>query len=212
MDFWTFQIPAAAALTVVAVLGYLLGRRRRSVDKQTTFGRTGKDPHGIVNDRRGLDDVLVAQFATMSRYDSGFSLAIFAVDRFEESEESADRPGRSHDDQNQRDLAEVLGEMVRETDVVARYGRRGFAILMRHADLEESCIFSERLRAEVQRRVTSTVSGGVTAALDGDNRESLLARAEEALCHAKTAGGNCVFRHTGEQIEPVLEEISSATG
>jgi PleD family two-component response regulator len=43
----------------------------------------------------------------------------------------------------------------------------------------------------------------VAEALDGDSNESILARADAALYGAKTAGRNCVFRHTGDGAEMV---------
>ena len=55
-----------------------------------------------------------------------------------------------------------------------------------------------------------TVSGGVAEALDGDSHESLLARADAALYGAKSAGRNCIFRHTGDGAELVAAEAAGA--
>jgi hypothetical protein len=45
-----------------------------------------------------------------------------------------------------------------------------------------------------------TLSAGVTAAVDGDHSDAILARAEAALYAAKAAGRNQVFEHNGRQI------------
>ena len=50
-----------------------------------------------------------------------------------------------------------------------------------------------------------TVSCGVTAALDGDNPQSLLARADAALYSAKAGGRNCVYRHSGIAVELAVD-------
>jgi len=50
----------------------------------------------------------------------------------------------------------------------------------------------------------------VASALDGDTPESLLARVDAALYNAKSAGRNCVFRHTGERMEGIVEAPTSA--
>ena len=165
------------------------------------------DPLTGVNNRRGLEDALAAQLAMMTRYDAKFSVAIFDIDRFKKIN---DQQGHLDGDRVLLDLAGLLDGYARETDIVTRYGGDEFVVVMPQTDLEGACIFSERLRAKVEDQMPLTISGGVTAALDGDTRDSLLSRADSALYSAKTAGRNCVFRHTGEQIEPVVEEVPAA--
>lgn len=161
-----------------------------------------------VNNRRGLDDALTAQFALVSRYRSQFSLAIFNIDNFKKINE---REGHLRGDQILQELAKLFDESVRETDVVARYGGEEFVVIMPETELEAGCLFGERLRAKVEQRMSLTISGGVAAAIDGDTQDSLLARANGAMYSAKTAGRNCVFFHDGEQTEAVvLEECSAA--
>ena len=300
MDLWSLQIPVPVALALVAMLGYMVGRRKKTDDDEMMVGRSrrelrraqwvagelekiawnvrkslakhhssiskfkervGKlgeqqkeaawkelchevedilkptlhlandiasaydeirqqsanlmtftevrtDPLTGVNNRRGLDEALKAQFALMSRYQSQFSLAIFDIDNFKRVN---DREGHLHGDRMLQQLAGLFDEAVRETDVVARYGGEEFVVVMPQTDLEGACVFSERLRAKVEQQMSLTVSGGVAAAVDGDTQDSLLARADDALYRAKTAGRNCVFSHDGEQTETIaVEEVPAA--
>ena len=58
----------------------------------------------------------------------------------------------------------------------------------------------------MESRLAITVSGGVTAAQEGDTPEGLIARADAGLYSAKSAGRNCVFWHTGLSTELVAAE------
>ena len=102
----------------------------------------------------------------------------------------------------------MIDESVRETDVVARYGGEEFLVIMPETDLDGATRFSDRLRARIAKEMPLTVSGGVAEALEGDSHESLLARADAALYGAKSAGRNCVFRHTGDGAEIVIAEAT----
>ncbi len=174
-----------------------------------TFTEVRTDPLTGVNNRRGLDDALAGQFAMMSRYDTKFSLSIIDIDHFKRIN---DEHGHLHGDRALQQLARLLDESVRETDVVARYGGEEFVIVMPQTELPGACIFAERFRAKIEKEMSLTISGGVTQALDGDTPETIIARADEALYSAKTAGRNRVFLHNGEQVEVVAleEEVTTA--
>jgi diguanylate cyclase (GGDEF)-like protein len=173
-----------------------------------TFTEVRCDPLTGVHNRRGFDDALAAQFALMNRYDSRFSLVLFDVDHFKRVN---DEHGHLQGDRKLQELAKLIDEAARETDIVARYGGEEFVVVMPQTDLPGACVFAERLRAAVEEQIKLTVSGGVATALDGDNAESLMARADQALYAAKAAGRNRVFRHDGELPEAVVAPAATAT-
>ena len=168
-----------------------------------TFTEVRTDPLTGVNNRRGLDDALSAQFALKTRYDAMFAVVIFDIDHFKQVN---DQQGHLHGDRVLQELARLFDESIRETDMVARYGGEEFVVVMPHTDLAGACVFAERLRAKVESRLPITVSGGVAAAQDGDVQEGLIARADTALYSAKTAGRNRVFCYANDGMEPVLVE------
>ncbi len=168
-----------------------------------TFTEVRTDPLTGVNNRRGLDDSLGTQLALMTRYHSVFSLVMFDIDHFKQIN---DQEGHLNGDRVLQELSQLFDESIRETDIIARYGGDELVILMPQTDLDGASIFAERLRAAVAERMTITVSGGVAAARESDDPESLIARADTALYNAKTAGRNRIFRHTGEDTEPVEAE------
>ena len=100
-------------------------------------------------------------------------------------------------------VARILDESVRDTDIVARYGGEEFVVVLPKTALESACLFAERVRGMVEDSLGLTISGGVAMALDGDNVQSLLSRADAALYSGKAAGRNRIYRHTGTEIEPI---------
>jgi diguanylate cyclase (GGDEF)-like protein len=175
-----------------------------------TFTEVRTDPLTGVNNRRGLDDALNTHFALMSRYGAMFSLAMFDIDHFKQVN---DKDGHLHGDRVLQELARLLDESIRETDIVARYGGEEFVVVMPHTDAAGGRVFAERLRSQIEGRMEITVSGGVASAEDGDTQETLIARADVALYAAKSAGRNCVFCHTGEAAEAVAaEEVPANAG
>lgn len=166
------------------------------------FTEVRTDPLTGVNNRRGLDDAIHAQIAFLDRYQSTFAVGMFDIDHFKQVN---NREGHLQGDCLLQEIARLFDESVRETDVVARYGGEEFVVIMPHTDLAGARVFCERLRSQVHQRMTVTVSGGVTAAREGDTPEALIARADTALYGAKAAGRNRVFCHTGVDVEPVAE-------
>ncbi len=176
---------------------------RQQTNHLMTFTEVRTDPLTGVSNRRALDDTLASQFAMMTRYENIFSLVIYDIDHFKQVN---DEHGHLQGDRILQNVARLLDESVRETDIVVRYGGEEFVVVMPETDLQGASVFAERMRAWIAEEMPVTVSGGVSAALDGDTAESLLARADAALYSAKTAGRNCLFRHDGEHIESVVEE------
>ncbi|MCE5269029.1 MAG: GGDEF domain-containing protein [Planctomycetaceae bacterium] len=165
-----------------------------------TFTEVRTDPLTGVNNRRGLDETLIAQLAMMTRYNSFFSIVMLDIDHFKQVN---DREGHLTGDRVLQELARLIDESVRETDLVGRYGGEEFIIIMPQTDLAGACIFTERLRADVADRLTVTISGGVTAARETDTPETLLSRVDAALYAAKTAGRNRIFSHVDNVVQPV---------
>ena len=168
-----------------------------------TFTEVRTDPLTGVNNRRGMDDAMGSQLALLNRYGTRFALAMFDIDHFKQMN---DVQGHLYGDQMLSQLARLIDESVRETDVVARYGGEEFIVVMPETDLAGAACFADRLRARIAGQMPLTVSGGVAEALDGDTADSMIARADSALYSAKAAGRNCIFSHSGEGAEVVTAE------
>ena len=99
------------------------------------------------------------------------------------------------------EVAEIVRQATRETDVPARIDNDDFAILCVHTDRERAKTVAERIRAAVeksifgnpQKQVRVQASLGVAGVPhDATNEETLNKRAVEALEMARSKGGNAV--------------------
>jgi diguanylate cyclase len=182
---------------------------RQQSNNLMTFTDVRTDPLTGVCNRRALDDQLTNFFAMLHRYDSTFSLAIVDIDNFKQIN---DEQGHLYGDGVLRSVAKVLADCARDTDLVARFGGEEFVILMPETGLEDGVKFAERLRKELAKNLPLTASTGVAMAVDGDNPQTLLARADAALYSAKAGGRNKVYCHTGLEIlsfEQLEDQLSS---
>lgn len=177
-------------------------RIREQTNHLTNLTASRTDPLTGIANRQLVEESLASQFAAMWRYRTGFAAALFDIDQFHRI---SDINGNLHGDRVLQQLAEILTDIARETDLVARFSGQTFMAIMPQTDLEGACYFAERYRQAVHRLHKVTISGGATVALDGDDPGQLLARLEEAVDVARHSGGNAVHRHDGIQIEPIAE-------
>jgi len=95
------------------------------------------------------------------------------------------------------DLAKILKENTRQTDIVGRWGGEEFLIIVPKEDEEGIKKLAETLRAAIENHIfnlvkTKTASFGVTLFIDNDCIDTMIARADKALYVAKEQGRNQV--------------------
>jgi len=90
-------------------------------------------------------------------------------------------------------LARILKNAVRKSDVVARFGGEEFIILFPETGIEKAKEITSRIREAIKkdkflREHNLTVSGGLTEYYHGDTPDKMLKRADKALYDAKETG------------------------
>ncbi len=152
---------------------------------------------GIYN-RRFFQEALDNELIRAQRYKRQFSLAILDVDNYKTIN---DAHGHTVGDLVLINISKAVHEMVRATDIFARYGGDEFVIIMPETDLPNAIAVAENLRSRVETLVTSvgnvtiktTISLGLTsyvASFGNKTREQVIDIADKALYIAKHSGKN----------------------
>ncbi|HEV2097520.1 MAG TPA: PleD family two-component system response regulator [Stellaceae bacterium] len=132
-----------------------------------------------------------------------------------------DTYGHAAGDDVLRELAARAKNTVRSVDLVARLGGEEFVVVMPETSPTIAAAVAERLRLAVAGRpftvqasgseIRLTVSIGVTTTIsEGEDRDQLLKRADEALYQAKAQGRNRVVACDGPVPRANLPEHSPA--
>ncbi len=158
------------------------------------------DPLTGLPNRRALDKRLAQEWSGLLRHGRCLSVIMADIDHFKQVN---DRFGHPAGDEVLRQVADLLAEGCRETDMPVRYGGEEFIVVAPDTDALAATGFAERLRASIclaplevhGQGMEVKVSFGV-ADSDGQNSpEELIQAADEALYCAKEAGRNCVKAH-----------------
>src|SRR5262245_24694900 len=187
---------------------------RQQSSRLMTFSGQRCDPLTGLCNRQALVETLENYLTMHRRYGMLFSVAIFDLDHFKNFNE---QHGHMHGDRLLKQVASLLDQQARETDVVTRSGGEEFIVVLPGTELPGATIFAERMRYTVQRSTTLTVSAGVAMVAEGDDCKTFLTRVDSALYAAKAAGRNCVFCHNGQDAFPgktqdIMEPASPPAG
>lgn len=128
-------------------------------------------------------------------------MSVIDIDNFKQLN---DRLGHQAGDGALVHLVQVVKDTLRPTDVVARYGGEEFVVLLINTPLDEAQAVMTRLQRELTKRfflhdnqkILITFSAGVTQFQPGDNQDSVIARADDAMYQAKKTGKNKVVAYT----------------
>jgi two-component system, cell cycle response regulator len=160
-----------------------------------------RDPLTRLYNKRYLLDRLDSELKFARRHDAALSLLMLDIDHFK-----AINDGHGHlaGDAVLVHLAGVLQKIVRNEDVVARFGGEELAIILRASAVDAAVALGERLCRTIEATVIpyrdlelrATVSIGVAGlpSIKADTVEQLLEAADQALYRAKDAGRNRVSK------------------
>ena len=144
------------------------------------------------------EERLEQEYARWQRYESPLSVMIVDVDHFKRIN---DTYGHQAGDKALRIIARELAMAIRKTDFIGRYGGEEIVILMPETPADAALVAADKLRQRIEKcgfhfrdkKVTITVSCGLSEYREGDTPDEAFERADQALYVAKKQGRNrCV--------------------
>lgn len=143
-----------------------------------------------------------------TRYKDNLSIVMIDIDDFKQVN---DRNNHLMGSSVLRDVAQIIRESLRETDIAARFGGDEFVLCLPRTDLKMSGLVAERIRSKIEQTVfhykdtttSITVSMGVATmkCTQGVSLQVLTERADIELYRAKKNGKNQVVLE-GQVLEP----------
>jgi len=151
---------------------------------------------GLLN-RYGLQRVLPREHAEAHRYHRPLSCLMIDLDNFKSINDIYGHPAG---DAALQQVAEILTEAVRRSDMTCRYGGEEFLVLLPETNLDGALALAEKIRETAASRTFGdathtfnlTLSGGTATLAETESGNDMIARADIALYHAKAKGRNRV--------------------
>jgi two-component system cell cycle response regulator len=202
-----------AAESLIGILAQELGGPLRvTLLVEETRRLASTDPlTGLLN-RRAFSQWVAHERPRALRYGHQLSVALLDIDHFKSVN---DRYGHDAGDGVLVHVARTVRDVVRDADVVARWGGEEILVALTETDGAGAKRACERLRLAIEAlsvptrdatRLTVTTSIGVATLQRNETIEALVTRADAALYRAKAGGRNRVIYDESSADEETLEQ------
>ncbi|MBC8438506.1 MAG: cache domain-containing protein [Deltaproteobacteria bacterium] len=152
------------------------------------------DPLTTLYNRGYFNHCLKNEMERSKRYGSALSLIIFDIDRFKQVNDTF---GHLSGDIVLKELSFLCLAIIRDSDILARWGGEEFIILVPENDKAAIMPFAEKLRTLIEKHPFSiktqvTCSFGVVQYIEEESKDDFIKRADQAMYKAKEEGRNKV--------------------
>ncbi len=173
-------------------------KRREALEEELKRQATTDPLTGLFN-RRQYEMLFNRERERCNRQHKYICLCVADLDHFKRIN---DTYGHDIGDQALRHTADLFTNLLRQSDVVGRFGGEEFVLILPDTDLEQAVAVINRLRQELEETplrsavgdIKLTATFGVTQVFTGDEAiEAAIKRADQGLYEGKGAGRNRVM-------------------
>jgi diguanylate cyclase (GGDEF)-like protein len=148
---------------------------------------------GLYN-RHKFYQLYLSSYKSMVQRHNNMSLILLDIDYFKKVN---DIYGHNEGDKTLVQVSRTLLKILRNVDVVCRWGGKEFLLMLPTADIEHAISIAEKLRKDIEDLSIDvvgqiTASFGVSQVREGEEIQDVIDRADKALYLAKDSGRNCV--------------------
>jgi diguanylate cyclase (GGDEF)-like protein len=188
---------AIVGIFLAALLGALVLIWSRNERMQELQQQASQDPLTGLKNRRRFEEDLRTELARSRREDTVGAVLMLDLDNFKQVNDTLGHPAG---DRVIADIAAVLGERMRATDVVARLGGDEFAVVLPRCDLDEAEEVADAIASSIRLHTppgeaAPPITASIGLATFGPRAESydaVLSAADNAMYEAKRAGRDTV--------------------
>jgi putative two-component system response regulator len=158
----------------------------REIQAPYTDSLTGLLNHGF------FLELLEREMRRFRRKSIPFSLVMIDIDEFDRYNRQR---GTMIGDRALKEVAKVIQQGIRDTDLATRYLGDTFVLLLSNTDVRQAEVIANRIKAAVSERFRRelTVCIGCSSSRDAHDRETLMRITKEALLSAKTKGRDSIY-------------------
>ncbi len=179
-------------------LCYLIYPLKNAIAHFEALNAALRDPLTQLLNRGSLENTLQRELKLTERQQSPLSIIVIDIDNFKKIN---DQYGHPNGDNVLIQIAKIITQTIRETDFAFRTGGEEFLIILSDTDSNGSKKLAERLRERVEHSpvndkagtISFTISLGLSCYRPGDNQQTIISRADNAMYQAKSAGKNQVM-------------------
>jgi len=203
---------------VTGVIGKVVDlTERKRAEQQMEYQSYHDALTGLAN-RRLFQEHLSLAIALAQRKRRPVAVLFLDLDHFKVVNDSL---GHTLGDTLLREIATRLRSSVREGDVVARVGGDEFTIVLQELDKKEDAaamaqrvlrVIAEPIEIDGQRLYITASIGITVYPDDGEDAETLLKNADNAMYRAKAVGRNCYEMSTQELSRSMQERLTLESG
>jgi diguanylate cyclase (GGDEF)-like protein len=184
----TFVGTVTSVGLMTALVSTMTRREQRLRDELASIASTDSLT-GLLN-RRAFDSELAVMLDHAGRRGASLAIVMFDLDHFKAFN---DRHGHLAGDDALRAMADVLRRLARGSDAIGRFGGEEFIVAMADADVVSARSYAERVAEHLATAGDAShgplsTSAGISVSTATEAAGDLIARADEALYAAKSAG------------------------